>query len=735
MLELVLVISVVLQFAAAFLALRLIWITEGRKAWVFIAIAVSLMGLRRAITLARLLAGDLTKPPDLVAEMVALVISILMIFGIVWIAPLFRRLRTSEAELRDSRRMLYSTLDAIPIGVEAKDRDGKYLVANKAMAGFYGQTPQAMIGKNFSALGEGTDEQKAIIAQDDRQVLENGITVGPQEEELILQNGKKIWWRKTKIPLRGETGEVVGLVGILEDVTKRKEAFEASMRNERMMKKAEQVAHIGSLEIDRVTNKQYWSDEVWRIMGLEPQSFEPNEKTFASLLHPEDKKRVLAAINDTMEGREPFDLECRIVRPDGNTRMLHAQGEIILGGLGEPLRMVGYIHDITENMQMQVQLRQSQKMEAIGTLAGGIAHDFNNILQPILLFSELLRPEIPAASQGNKFLEQITRSALRAKDLIAKILLYSKQGEPLKTPSDLRTVAEEVIGLMQSTLPKSITLELVSSDDLPLVLCDPSQIHQVMLNICINGSHAITGQGKLIIELSRVELEGVHCVSGNILDQNHLRIAISDTGKGMKEETVQRIFDPFFTTKEVGQGTGMGLSSALGIVQSFGGGIAVSTELGKGSTFEIFLPAFAGGAKESPVSRSVTGGTEAILFVDDEEAIAEGWQFQLERLGYHVTAFLDGSEALRGFKENPDRFALVITDLSMPGMNGDTLIHEIRKIRPEIPVILCTGLAESLNPETVRATGINACLGKPLDVQELGRAIREILDGAKTMGT
>lgn len=319
---------------------------------------------------------------------------------------------------------------------------------------------------------------------------------------------------------------------------------------------------------------------------------------------------------------------------------------------------------------------------------------------------------------------------MRAKDLVSKILLYSRQGDPVKTPSDIGKVALEVVGLMKSTLPKSITLELVASDDLSLVRCDPSQVHQVLLNICINGSHAMAGHGKLTVELSDVELEGVSCVLGKNLEGKMVRIAVSDTGTGMDTDTVKKIFDPFFTTKSVGEGTGMGLSSALGIVQNIGGGIVVSTELGKGSTFEIFLPVYEGTQKDSVSSQSAYGGTESILVVDDEEAIARGLSITLGMSGYDVRAISDSDEALKIFKENPDRFALVITDQNMPKMNGDILIKKMREVNSKIPVILYTGLKESVSSETMKSIGINAVLGKPLDKLELEKSIREVLDSS-----
>jgi len=252
--------------------------------------------------------------------------------------------------------------------------------------------------------------------------------------------------------------------------------------------------------------------------------------------------------------------------------------------------MVGTVQDITEQAQIGEQLRRAQRMEAIGTLASGMAHDFNNILQPILLFSDLLRSEVPAASEGAKYIEHITRSATRAGDLIAKILLYSRQGELGKTPCDIGAVTEEVMGLILSTLPKSITLELACSEGLPPVLCDPSQYHQVLLNLCINGAHAIAGQGELTIELSKVELEGVPCVSGKNLDGKYVRIAVTDTGAGMDEETVKKIFDPFFTTKGLGEGTGLGLSMTQRIAREHGGRIEVDTRANQGTTFSLLLP-------------------------------------------------------------------------------------------------------------------------------------------------
>jgi len=311
-------------------------------------------------------------------------------------------------------------------------------------------------------------------------------------------------------------------------------------------------------------------------------------------------------------------------------------------------------------------------------------------------------------------------------------LLFSRNSKPTKSVFDLTTVAREVVKLVRSTIPSSIVIETKIPKNLMPVFCDLSQIHQVLMNLLVNASQAISGIGKIQVTVVTMQLQELDCF-GKKLSGNHIRLSVTDTGVGMDEEILGKIFDPFFTTKEVGKGTGLGLSTVFGIIQSHGGGICVSSEPGKGTTFEVFLPLAEGNLEKLPALPDLerATGSENILVVDDEEAITKLVRISLERFGYNVTLVSDGQQALEIFTENPERFNLVVTDQTMPNMTGETLAHELQNLRPDIPIILCTGHSEAISPESSRAIGISSFLYKPISAKELGRVVREVLDQAK----
>jgi len=404
----------------------------------------------------------------------------------------------------------------------------------------------------------------------------------------------------------------------------------------------------------------------------------------------------------------------------------------------------GYVSSALENVRLfreterayeelrstQRQLLQAQKMEAIGTLAGGIAHDFNNILTSILGYTEIALSDVPPESTARKDLCQVLEAAQRAKDLVAQILAFSRQTEGERKPIELAPIIKEAIKMLRAVLPTTTEIRYHIAPDLSVVNADPTQIHQVLMNLCTNAAQAMPKGGLLEVALTNVELDEKLCAElEDLTPGSYVKLTVSDTGCGMDETTLERIFDPFFTTKAPGEGTGMGLSVVHGIVKSHGGDITVHSEPGVGTTFDVYLPAVESIGEIAPeVVEPVRGGNESILFVDDEPAVVDISKRTLERLGYHVTTRTSSIEALELFRVKRDDFDLVITDQTMPNMTGSDLATEILRIRSDIPIILCTGFSHAISPEKAAALGIREFVMKPIVGAQLGRTVRRVLD-------
>ncbi|MGD9733512.1 MAG: PAS domain S-box protein [Desulfamplus sp.] len=393
--------------------------------------------------------------------------------------------------------------------------------------------------------------------------------------------------------------------------------------------------------------------------------------------------------------------------------------------------VLSVLRDITDIKTIETKLQQSQKMEAIGVLAGGIAHDFNNILSPIMGYTELLSEDIPKDSPLRSSLDEIYAASMRAKDMVRQILTFARQEKGEVKLMKMQYIVKEALKLIRSTVPTTIEIRQYISNDCGAINADSTQIHQIVMNLATNAYHAMedTG-GTMTISLKEVELNEQDIVSQDIQKGIYACLTVADTGTGIPENIKDKIFDPFFTTKEQGKGTGLGLSSVHGIVKSCGGAVRLHSEIGKGTEFNIYLPVAESYLKKDDVLQvniPTQGGNERILLVDDEAVLITLQKGMLERLGYQVTSRTSSIEALEAFRANSDKFDMVITDMAMPSMSGDKLAVELIKIRPDIPVLLCTGFSTIMSEEKALSMGIKGFLMKPVTIGDIDKKIREVL--------
>jgi PAS domain S-box-containing protein len=499
-------------------------------------------------------------------------------------------------------------------------------------------------------------------------------------------------------------------------------------------------ANEGHWDWDVATDQLFLSPKMKTLFGQRADSPTTTRTAWRAqtLIHADDTTGVEAALREHFEGRTPrYECEYRVRQPNGQWCWLQVRGRCLRDANGKPYRFVGSAIDITAQKQAQIdkehleaQLRQSQKMEAIGTLAGGIAHDFNNILGAILGYGELAQQHSAEGSALRRYLDNVLHAAGRAKSLVDRILGFSRSGLAERAPVHIQSVTEETLELLAASLPAGIRLDQKLVAGNVAVTGDATQLHQVVMNLCTNALHAMARGGVLSVVLDCTELSERRLLSrGTLTPGPYVRLAVSDTGSGIPPEVIHRMFDPFFTTKGVGEGTGLGLSVVHGIVADLGGAIEVTTKAGEGTTFEIWLPVTGetGVSAVEAAHQLPRGRGETVMIVDDEPALVALAEEMLAELGYDPVGFSSSSAALRAFRAAPQRFDLLLTDEAMPDLIGTELARELRRVAPAVPIVLMSGYGGTQLAQQAAAIGIDEMLRKPLQRRDLAESLARVL--------
>ncbi|MCD4716184.1 MAG: PAS domain S-box protein, partial [Desulfobacterales bacterium] len=514
-------------------------------------------------------------------------------------------------------------------------------------------------------------------------------------------------------------------VSSLLDITLRKKAYDEQLRLAKAIEQADETVMI----TDKQGNIQYVNPAFERITGYrKEEALGQNPRILKSGEH---RKTFYENMWKTLTSRKVWSGTLINRKKDGTLYKEKATISPVLDNSEGLLNYVAVKRDVTNELRMEKQFRQAQKMEAIGTLAGGIAHDFNNILGSIIGYTELANLDLPEGVKAKYNLKAVMKACDRAKDMVNQILAFSRQSEENRRPIQMVPIVKEVLKLLRATLPANIEIHLEVNEGIGVVQADSTEIHQVLMNLCTNAAHAMQEKsGVLEVSLKNTHLdENVVLRHKGLIPGPYLLLTVRDTGYGMTPEVIERIFDPYFTTKEKGVGTGMGLAVVHGIVRGYGGSIEVQSDMGKGSIFHVYLPMVETQVMEEPeILEPLPVGNENILFIDDESGLVDIGKQMLQYLGYDVTTRTSSIEALELCRTKPDRFDLVITDMTMPQMTGDKLAMELIRLRPNIPIILCTGYSGYISEEKAKNMGFRAFAMKPLVLRDLAKTVRKVLD-------
>ena len=636
----------------------------------------------------------------------------------------------------------------------ALDSELKVVLASHSFYGIFKVKPEDTVGQLIYDLGNKQWDIPKLWELLENILPEKTTFNNYEVEHDFTTIGKRTMLLNARQIERGMGKERIILLAI-EDITERKE-IEAGLEKTRkelvIIKKSADEAHeFADSLIDTVREPLISLDQDLRVVTVSRSFYEffkvKPEDTVGQLIYDLGNKQWdIPKLRELLENILPekttfnnYEVEHDFTTIGKRTMLLNARQ--IERGMGKERIILLAIEDITKRKQdelektrLQNQLNHGRKMEAIGTLAGGIAHDFNNILFPLMGFTEMLQEDLPKDSPLQENVKEVLQAALRAKELVKQILVFSRQKSQELKPVRLQSIIKEALKLLGSSIPKTIDIQTDTDSDCDMVIADSTQIHQIIMNLATNADHAMQESGgELKVSLKQIKIESEIVGFSKLTPGTYALLKVIDTGVGIEKNVMTKIFDPYFTTKEVGKGSGLGLSVVLEIVKSFNGDIHVYSEAGQGTEISVYLPIMKKATEEIEFSAPlpIQGGSERILIVDDDKSIVKMEKRMLERLGYHVSDQTSSIDALKAFEAQPGFYDLVITDMTMPNMTGEQLAKKLIVIKPEIPIIMCTGFSETINKEKSEFLGIKGFLMKPMVKSEMGHAVRKVLDDAK----
>ncbi|MHB8899170.1 MAG: PAS domain-containing protein [Thermoguttaceae bacterium] len=644
--------------------------------------------------------------------------------------------KQAEEVLRQSEEFKLAILDSVPSHIAVLDLEGTIVEVNGPWQRFAQENPTSAgaparntgIGVNYLEVcrqGLGESSENAMAAHDGiKAVLEGRMPRFALEYPCHSPNEQR-WFYMVVTPLgKDRQGAVVSH----SIITETKEAEEALRKSEVDLNRAQAIAHVGSWSWDIPSDMVSWSAEMYRIYGVEPETFEHTLNGVARLIHPDDLPRQVHAVEALLQGRsfEPF--EYRVIRPDGGIRVVQVfTADVERNASGQVTRMFGVAQDITERKrteeerrQLEAQVLSAQKLESLGVLAGGIAHDFNNILGGIRMFADVLRTELPASTRASEMVAEIRKATQRGSELTRQILTYAGEGPLHPEPLDLTRLVADMKKMLEVVVSKRADLAYRLAYDMATVHADAAQIRQVLMNLVVNASEALGDKdGEILISTSMTQVDGHDRVrgaaGGNLAEGTCVCLEVADTGCGMDKATVEKIFDLFYSTKFAGRG--LGLASVYGIVRAHKGAIQVSSEPGKGSTFRVLLPAAEPtplrSAKSEPAKDALPRGSGTVLVVDDEDMIRMGTQALFESFGFTVLAASNGQGAVDIYRQHRGDIVCVILDLTMPKMSGEEVLQELLSIDPDVRVVLTSGYTAQTMAQRLGGQKVFAFVQKP----------------------